>query len=67
MTHWQYMPDRRLTPAEAAALSVTKACPACEGKLLRTAERMNYHPYQWYPNGYICGACNNMYLEIPTS
>jgi hypothetical protein len=64
MVMWLYVPERRLTASEARALPKAKACLACGAKLLRVAERCDYFPYQWVPNGYICSKCNLLHMGV---
>lgn len=66
MTMWVYLADRRITKKEVEQLqSKQRQCFSCEGKLLRMAERCDYPPYQWVPNGYICSKCNICYMGVP--
>lgn len=64
MKTWLYAADRRLTVAEQNSQPRDKTCLLCGGRLLRLAERETYRPYQWVPTGYVCSACNGVYLEI---
>ncbi len=64
MVMWWYLPDRRLTAAEAKSQPKDKTCLACGGRLLRLAERESRFPYHWFPCGYVCSSCNNMFVEI---
>ena len=64
MDMWMYSTDRRLRKSEITELRGTRRCLSCQGFLLRLAERENYAPYHWIPTGYICSACNTMYLEL---
>ena len=64
MTMWTYLPDRKLSTKEAREVPKEKKCLACAGKLLRVAERADYFPYVWVPNGYICSKCNAMVMGV---
>lgn len=62
---WSYLADRRLTPTEARNIAIGRQCLFCQGTLLRLAERDLSFPYRWHPSGYVCNACNAMYMEGP--
>jgi len=62
---WSYLADRRLTPSEANNLYKGRQCLFCQGTLLRVAERDLRFPYAWHPSGYVCNACNAMFMEGP--
>lgn len=63
MRTWMYSTDRKLTTFEQNLLAKAKRCLACEGFLLRLAERESMVPYHWIPTGFICSACNVVYVE----
>ena len=65
MAMWIYVPDRKLTAGEARTMPKDKACLACGAKVWRLAERADYYPYVWVPDGWICSKCNLCYMGVP--
>jgi len=64
MPMWQYVSDRRLSATEYSDLAQDKACAACGAKILRLAEREPFYPYAWHPTGWVCSACNTVYIML---
>ena len=67
MGMWLYTPVSRVTPTQASKLAVVRKCTACDGNLLRLAERAWTKPYKWVPMGFICDKCNTVYMDLQPS
>jgi len=63
MTGYLLLPQRRMKTREIDSCRGLSGCPACNGRMLRLAERESRPPYHWIPTGYVCSKCNVIVLE----